>query len=133
MVATDVRKLTTRFKTAYWILYIIGGLTVGLGIITELFQVSVLRAILGNGWIVAAEGAIVLVLGYFTMRRSLLALGIAIGLYAVDAVLTVLAYGLQGVVVRVVILVFLVRGFLALQELRRVSASAPPAAGVPTV
>ena len=65
------------------------------------------------------EGAILIVFGYFTMRGSLLALGVATGLYAIDGVLTVASGSYQGIVIRLLILYFLVQGLMALRELKR--------------
>jgi hypothetical protein len=46
------------------------------------------------------EGAMLIVFGYLTMRGSLLALGVATGLYAIDGVLTVAGGSYQGLVIR---------------------------------
>jgi hypothetical protein len=115
----DESKLRGRQRNAYLALYIIGGLTLLLGLTAELGHVDALLKLFGSGWIVAAEGLILIVLGYFTMRGSLIALGIAIALYGIDAILTVLAGAIAGVWVRALVLFFLIQGFLALRELNR--------------
>jgi hypothetical protein len=123
----DDSKLRSRVRNAYLALYIIGGLTLLLGVVAELGRVSVLLQLLGSGWAVAVEGVILIVLGYFTMRGSLVALGIATALYAVDAVFSVLAGGISGIWIRLLVLFFLIQGFLALRELRhRGAAPATP-------
>lgn len=115
----DDSKLRSRHRNAYLALYIVGGLTLVLGLVAELGRVDVLLQLFGSGWIVAVEGLVLLVLGYFTMRGSLLALGIALGLYAVDAIATVAIAGIRGIWIRLLVLFFLVQGFMALRELKR--------------
>ncbi|TME56191.1 MAG: hypothetical protein E6I60_04420 [Chloroflexi bacterium] len=115
----DESKLRSRHRNAYIALYIVGGLTLLLGLTAELGRVEALLQLFGSGWVVAVEGAILVLLGYFTMGGSLLALGIAIGLYGVDAILTVLGGAFAGVWVRALVLFFLIRGFMALRELKR--------------
>jgi hypothetical protein len=115
----DESKLRSRVRNAYIALYIIGGLTLVLGLTAELGRVGVLLQLFGSGWAVAVEGLILIVLGYFTMRGSLIALGIAVALYGVDAILSLVAGGLSTVWIRALVLFFLIQGFLALQELKR--------------
>lgn len=136
MKQLDDGKLRSRQRNAYIALYVIGGLTLLLGLIAELGRVDVLLQYFGSGWFVAVEGAVVIVLGYFTMRGSMIALGIAIALYTLD-MLTTLALsggrGLSGIVVRILVLYLLVQGFLAMRELKRRSgvAAAPSSATPP--
>ena len=111
--ALDESKLRSRQRNAYLALYIIGGLTLLLGL------VEVLQHLVGSGWVVAVEGLGLITLGYFTMRGSLLALGIAIGFYGIEAILSVAAGSLAGFWIRPLILFFLIQGFLALRELKR--------------
>ena len=113
MKALDDSKLRRRYRNAYIALYVIGALTILLGLVTALARVQVLPEVF------AVEGAILIVFGYFTMRGSLLALGIATGLYAIDGVLTAAAGSYQGIVIRLLILYFLVQGLMALRELKR--------------
>jgi hypothetical protein len=119
--ALDDSKLRRRHRNAYIALYVIGALTLLLGLVTALRRVEVLPQVF------AVEGAILIVFGYLTMRGSLLALGMATGLYAIEGVLTVAAGSPQGIVIRVLILFFLIQGLIALRELkRRPAAPAPP-------
>ena len=111
--ALDESKLRRRYRNAYIALYVIGGLTLLLGLVTALARVEVLPQVL------AVEGAILIVFGYFTMRGSLLALAVATALYAIDGVVTVVTGSYQSVVIRVLILFFLIQGLLALRELKR--------------
>jgi hypothetical protein len=123
----DEAKLRSRQRNASIALYIVGGLTLLLGLVAELGRVTVLLQLFGSGWVVAVEGLILIVLGYFTMRGSLLALGIAIGIYGIDAILTVVGGGIQGIWIRALVLFFLIQGFLALRELKRRQAIATSA------
>jgi hypothetical protein len=129
----DESKLRSRLRNASIALYIVGGLTLLLGLAAELGRVEALLQLFGSGWVVAVEGLILIVLGYFTMRGSLLALGIAIGIYGIDAVLTVVGGGIQGIWIRALVLFFLVQGFMALRELKRrqTVAAASPASPPP--
>ena len=122
----DERKLRGRHRNAYLALYIIGGLTLLLGVTAEIGRVEALLQLFGSGWVVAVEGVVLLALGYFTMRGSAIALGIAIVLYGLDALSTVLLGGIRGVWIRLIVLFFLIQGFLAMRELKRRAASASP-------
>ena len=136
MKQLDDAKLRSRQRNAYIVLYVIGGLTLLLGLIAELGRVDVLLQYFGSGWFVAVEGAVVIVLGYFTMRGSMIALGIAIALYTLD-LFTTLALsggrGFSGIIVRILVLFLLVQGFMAMRELKHRSAepAAPPSAAPP--
>ena len=124
--ALDDSKLRRRFRNAYIALYVIGGLTMLLGLVTALGRVEVLPEVF------AVEGAILIGLGYFTMRGSLLALAIATGLYIIDGVLTAATGGYQGIIVRLLILFFLIQGLIALRELkRRQMSGASPGSAAP--
>jgi len=122
----DESKLRSRVRNASIALYVIGGLTLLLGLTAELARVDLLLEMFGSGWAVAAEGLILIVLGYFTMRGSLLALGIAIAIYAVDAILSLLSGGISGIWLRALVLFFLIQGVIALRELKRRQTVARP-------
>ena len=125
--ALDDSKLRRRYRNAYFALYVIGGLTLLLGLVTALARIEVLPQVF------AIEGAILIVFGYFTMRGSLLALAIATGLYIIDGVLTAAAGSYQGIVVRLLILFLLIQGLIALRELkRRQMSGASPGSAAPT-
>ena len=131
--ALDESKLRSRHRNAYIALYVVGGLTLLLGLTAELGRVEVLLQLFGSGWVVAVEGLILLVLGYFTMRGSLLALAIAMGIYGIDAILTLVASGFQGIWLRALVLFFLIQGFLALRELKRRQTVGAPNPEAPTI
>ena len=94
-------------------LYVVGCLTLFLALITALAPIAVLPLVY------AIEGALLLAFGYLTMRGSLLALGIATGLYTLEGLLLAAGGRYQGIVLRVLILFFLIQGFRALRELKR--------------
>jgi hypothetical protein len=118
-----------RLKTAYGILFFLGALNVLLGLVAEVAQVDFLLAIgVGVGSIV--EGAIFLILGYFVRQRSLVALVLAVALLGLDTLfaLVEMASGsgalVGGLLVRVIFLVYVIRGFDALRSLRATRAPA---------
>jgi hypothetical protein len=114
----DPAKLRRRYRIAYLVLYVVGGLTLLLGLATVLFRLNSAGGV-GNGLVTIGQGVVVLVFGYFTMRGSLMALGIAIGWYGLESILTVAVIGIQAVPIRAVVLFFLVQGFLALRLLKQ--------------
>ena len=121
----DAQKLQGRVRNAYVALYIIGGLTILLGLVAELGRVQILLQLFGSGWFIAVEGLVLLILGYFTMRGSLIALGIAIAIYALDAIASLGLGAISGLGLRLVVLFFLVRGLMALRELKKRGAAQP--------
>src|SRR5260370_18591274 len=118
-VGLDATVLSRRYRIAYWVLYIVGGLTLLLGLAAVLSRLAAAAGGLGNGWVTIAQGTVVLVLGYFPMRGSLAALGIAIGWYVLESLLTIAVVGLAAVPIRAVVIFFLVQGFLALRVLNQ--------------
>ena len=75
-----------KLAQSFGIIYFIAGLNIVLGFIALIFQVEFLQT-LGFGIISVAIGFIFLVLGFFTQRRSLIALMIALIIYCLDTVL----------------------------------------------
>jgi hypothetical protein len=107
-------------KTAAAVVYLVGGLTLAIGLLAELADVTMLRN-LGAGWASAAEGVVFLVLAWFVGRRSRVALGIAIALYGLESVATLYVSlsasgspSVGGIVMKVFFLVAMVRGFKAM-------------------
>src|SRR5438552_18933627 len=98
MKALDDSKLRRRYRNAYIALYVIGGLTMLPGLVTALGRVEVLPEVF------AVECAILIVFGYFTMRGSSLALGVATGPYAIDGAPTAAARSYQGPGIRLLLL-----------------------------
>ena len=123
----DPRSERRWVRIAYWVLYAVGGLTLLLGVAAVLSRVTSAAGGLGNGWVTSAQGTVFLVLGYFTMRESVAALGIAIVLYTVESLLTIADLGLAAAPIRVVVIFFLVHGFLALRRVNQQEKLGPDA------
>jgi hypothetical protein len=106
-------------NTAVGLLCLIAGFNLLLGLISLVAQNVFLRRLgAGPHWLVMA--AIFGTLAFFSARRSRLALGLAIGLYALDGILGIALSGSPmpgAVVVRVFFIIAMVRGFRALKEL----------------
>lgn len=115
-----------RLKTAYGIVFFVAGLNIVLGLIAALFQVEFLQ-MLGIGWGSVVFGMLFLILGFLTMRRSMVALIIAIIIFALDGILGLL-FAIQqggsptfGVIARVILLIPMIQGVGAIQTLKRQS------------
>lgn len=112
-------------KLAFGIIFFIGGLNIILGLIAEILQVESLMQIgFGLGSIIF--GALFFILGFFTKRRSKIALSIAVSLYALDGVLSVVfavqqggAIPTTGIIIRVFLLIPMIRGFGAIKTLKQ--------------
>jgi hypothetical protein len=100
------------------------------GLMAAVFQVKSLTR-LGLGWPSVVEGAVLGVLGIFTLRRSKAALILAITVFAIEgiAVLTLRAGGSGppplGLLIRFVLLLPMIRGISAIDELNTRSAMKP--------
>lgn len=111
-------------KTAAGILYFLAGLQALLGVVALVGQVQLLLE-MGMGVPSIVVGAVLAVLGFFTMKRSRTALGIAMALYAADGVYTVVASMESGrppigsIVIHVLFLTAMWRGFKAMGELKQ--------------
>lgn len=114
-----------RLKTAYGIIFFVAGFSGLIGLVAELGKVQFLLQI-GFGWSGIITGAIFGILGYFVMRRSLVALIIAIVLFAVDGIFTFSAAASQtgtppigAVLVRVFLLIGMIQGVPAIKQLKQ--------------
>lgn len=118
----------TRVKTAYIIVYFLAGLNLVLGLVSSLFNVGLLQELgIGIGSIIF--GLVFLALGFFTQRRSSVALILAIVLFALDGILgLVLAVsqgynpGIGGILVRIIFLTPMVQGVAAIKALKTTKA-----------
>lgn len=112
-----------QLKLARGIVWFIGGLSLVVGLAAELAKVEFLLN-MGIGWISAAVGVVFLVLGYFVGKRSMVALGLSVGLLITDTVLTLaLSAGTgrvptAGLAMRVIFLIFLFQGFKAIKAIK---------------
>lgn len=126
----------TLVKTASGILYFLAGLNALVGLAAVVGRVQFLLE-LGVGFEAIILGGILGVLGFFTMQRSQVALGIAMAIYALDGVLGVVASASSGrmpaggVVMHILFLTALWRGFKAMGELKaqQAAASSSPTQG----
>ena len=111
----DIEKAQKRVRHAWQFIAFIGALSIVLGAVAELGNIDLLQSYFD--WYSVVEGSIFVVLAYFIRRGSLVALGIAIGLYALDTV-ALLATGHFGII-RILILLFLLRSLGAANLLRQ--------------
>lgn len=113
-----------RLAESYGVLYLVAALDVVLGTVAVLDLVPL--AEMGFGAISIGAGAVFGLLGFAVHRyRSTVALAMAMGLLALDGLVGIVAAmrggssaPVSGLVVRVMILLYLSRGFGALRELR---------------
>ena len=128
-----------RVQAAAGMVFFIAGINALLGLVAVAFNIQFLQA-MGVGAGSMFEGAIYGVLGYFVRQRSMVALGLALGLFALDTAFLLAAAGgsgsppVGGLVVRVFLFVPMVMGFPALRALkaeeeraRRAPRTRPPA------
>ena len=120
-------KAQKALRRAFWLFVIVGGLSVGVGLLAELGDIGELQGLFN--WYSVGEGAAFLVLAFFTWRGSLIAAIIGTGLYVLDTVL-LLVYGYFSPV-RVVIIIGLGQAILTAYQFRQQrlpgSAQVPPA------
>ena len=107
-------------------------LNVAIGLLVELFDVTFLRAI-GAGWASVVSGLIYGALAFFVRRQSIVALGLAVGLFVLDGIFGMVAAAqasrtppVGALVARVFFLIPMVRGFGAIRELSRPRRSRRP-------
>lgn len=115
----------TRVLTAAWVLFIVGGLNVVLGLLGLFLRTQFLAA-LGAGWYSLVFGALFLMMGFLARRRSITALVSGIVLLAGDGILGLIAAlsagenpGVGGILVRAFLLIPLVQGIVAVRALRK--------------
>jgi hypothetical protein len=111
-------------KTAAGIVYFLGGLQALLGLIAVVGRVEALEAA-GLGVESLVIGVVLGVLGFFTMQRSKLALALAMVVFAGGGVLAMVAAvdasgtpPVGGIIVRVLFLTAMWRGYKAIGELK---------------
>ena len=115
----------TKFKTAYGMVFFIAGLNIVLGLVAWVFQVEFLESI-GIGIYSIIFGVVFLVLGYFVQRRSVVALVMAIAVFALDGILGFVTAASQGyspsvvgIIARIFLLVPMVQGIGAIQTVKK--------------
>jgi hypothetical protein len=115
---------TMQLKGVYNLILVLAGLSVLVGTITEVFQVELLmNAGLGLGSIIT--GVVMLGLGYWVSKRSMIALALIFLIIISDIVATFWmaththASGSQGIVLKIFILIYLFKGFGAIKKLKQ--------------
>lgn len=113
-----------QLKLAAGVIWFIAGLSILLGVL-GMTGVKFIEQ-MGIGWPSVAVGAVMGVLAWFTAsKKSQVALGIAIGLFAVDTILTLMA-GMDaggrvpttGLIVRVFLFLAMFQGFAAIKKVK---------------
>jgi hypothetical protein len=114
-----------KLKTAYVVIYLIAGLNIVLGLVAWLLDVQFLLSI-GIGQSSIAFGLLFLVLGFFAQRRCIIALVLAVGIFALDGILSLIVSIAQGyapnmldIFVRVLLLVPMIQGITALRGMKK--------------
>ena len=107
----------TRLRLAYGTIFFVGAGNIVLGWLLFALQ-GPMTSPLDSGLTLVVIGAILLLLGFFVARKSAVALGIAVALYAVAALGLLFQGNLTGVAAHLVLLSFLLRGFRALHVIR---------------
>jgi len=123
----DLKKAEKKVRDAWQFIAAIGVLNIGAGIIAESANITPLLNYFD--WFSVGVGVVFLVLAYFIRGGSMIAMGITIGLYALDTAL--LFWESHFAIIRIVVLVFLVQGLGSLNLLRqqRKAAAQPPPTG----
>jgi hypothetical protein len=122
----DLKKAEKKVREAWQFIAAIGLINIGVGILAETAGITVLLNYFD--WFSVGVGVVFLVLAYFIRSGSMVAMGITIGLYALDTAL--LFWTGHFAIIRIVILVFLVQGLGSLNLLRQQRrAAAQQAAG----
>jgi hypothetical protein len=121
------KSLNPLIKSAAWLIYFIGGLNFVLGVVAVVLKPDLLKQ-LGIGSATIISGVIFFVLGYFVMKKSLVALIIAMAFVALSTVfyfVSVTRLGFQpnlyAVVIRIALLVPMYRAIAPLQTSARTS------------
>lgn len=116
-------KTMGRFRAACGGVFFIGGVNVLLGIVFAFSQSQALaQQVPPVGLIIV--GGIFLLLGFFVARKSSVALGIAIAIYSLDGLLSLLQGNFTSIVFHIVLIVWMARGFAAIRALRDAEALA---------
>ncbi|HRE88036.1 MAG TPA: hypothetical protein PK095_02760 [Myxococcota bacterium] len=112
-----------QLKLAAGVIWFIAGLSILLGVL-GMTGVKFIEQ-MGIGWPSVAVGVVMGVLAFFTAKKSQAALGVAIGIFAIDTVLTLMA-GIDaggrvpttGIIVRVFLFIAMFQGFAAIKKVK---------------
>jgi hypothetical protein len=111
----DLKKAEKKVREAWQFIAVIGLLNIGVGILAEAAGITALLNYFD--WFSVGVGVVFLLLAYFIRGGSMMAMGITIGLYALDTAL--LFWTGHFAIIRIVILVFLLQGLGSLNLLRQ--------------
>jgi hypothetical protein len=111
----DLKKAEKKVRDTWQFIAVIGLLNIGVGILAETAAITALLNYFD--WFSVGVGVVFLILAYFIRRGSMVAMGITIGLYALDTAL--LFWTGHFAIIRIVILVFLLQGLGSLNLLRK--------------
>lgn len=120
-----------RLRNAYLLIYVVGAFNAVLGLVALVFNVQFLRDV-GIGLASFLFGLIFLALGFLVQKKSLFALIVAIVLFVIDGLSTLMfaAAGgsapVTGLFVRIILLVPMIQGVSAIRALKPKTA-VPPA------
>lgn len=113
-----------QLKGVYNLILVLAGLSILIGTIAEIFQIELLLSIgLGLGSIIV--GAVMLGLGYWVSKRSIIALALVFLIIISDIVTTFWmatqthANGSQGIILKVFFLIYMFKGFGAIKKLKQ--------------
>jgi hypothetical protein len=113
----------TRLKNAYNMVYFVAGLNLVLGIISSLFNIQLLQQF-GIGFGSIIFGLVFLALGFLVQRKSIVALIVAIIIFAVDGIAGFFLASVQGyspsvggIFARIILMVPMVQGIGAIKAL----------------
>jgi hypothetical protein len=102
-------------KTTYRLIFFVGGLSIVLGILLATVPDSGLQT---WGISLIVSGLIFAFLGFLVVRRSTIALGLAIALYTLDALVLLVPGNLLTIILYAVVLIKMIQGFPAMHEIR---------------
>lgn len=108
-----------RLGVVYGLILFIGGASLLVGLSGELLKIQLLQQLFG--WSSVVTGVIYLVLGFFIKGRSVIALGIAVALWVILMAFDLFAsLGMMPtwIIVRIFILLWMIKGFGAIRELK---------------
>ena len=113
-----------RLKVAYRLVFFVAALSTIAGVLASLFRVGFLVN-MGVNYESIIAGAVLFVLGWFVKRRSMVALGLAVFLFALDGILSALHARVNGhgpptgaLIARIFMLIPMIQGFGAIRALK---------------
>ncbi len=119
----DEKSAEQRLSLAAGVLFFVGGFNILLGFLGAVGISFVKQMGIGGGNIIA--GMIYLVLAFFVKQQSIVALGIAVALFAIDGIATTVLMAkssgtpsVGGLIFRVLLLWPMIQGFRAIRELK---------------